>query len=59
MVDHLLGAISLRGGMELPREPVLLVSATARSRWILTVAGSLLRDAGCAEVFPLVIHQRP
>jgi ATP-dependent DNA helicase RecQ len=59
MVDHLLGAISLRGGMEIPREPVLLVSATARSRWILTVAGSLLRDAGCAEVFPLVIHQRP
>ncbi|RVT50906.1 RecQ family ATP-dependent DNA helicase [Rubrivivax albus] len=39
--------------------PLLLVDATLRSGWSITVAAALLRDAGAAEVLPLVLHQRP
>ncbi len=39
--------------------PVLLVDDTIRSRWTLTVAGSLLADAGATAVLPLAIHQLP
>lgn len=34
---------------------VLLIDDIADSRWTLTVAGALLRRAGCAAVFPLVL----
>ena len=59
MVDQLVGAISLRGDAQLPRGPVLLASVTVRSRWNITVAGALLREAGCTDVLPIVIHHRP
>jgi len=39
--------------------PVLLVDDTARSRWTLTVASSLLVEAGATAVLPLVLHQLP
>ncbi|MGH9419248.1 MAG: ATP-dependent DNA helicase RecG, partial [Thermoanaerobaculia bacterium] len=34
---------------------VLLIDDIADSRWTLTVAGALLKRAGCAAVFPLVL----
>ncbi len=37
--------------------PVLLVDDTIRTRWTVTVAGSLLADAGATQVLPLAIHQ--
>jgi ATP-dependent DNA helicase RecQ len=39
--------------------PVLLVDDRIRSRWTVTVAGSLLGGAGATSVLPLVIHQLP
>ena len=39
--------------------PVLLVDDTIRTRWTVTVAGSLLAEAGATAVLPLVIHQLP
>ncbi len=39
--------------------PVLLVDDRIRSRWTVTVAGSLLAGAGATSVLPLVIHQLP
>ena len=59
MVDHLVGAISLRPDAQLPAGPVFIASVTVRSRWNITVAGALLREAGCTDVLPIVIHQRP
>ncbi len=35
--------------------PVLLVDDLVDSRWTLTVAGALLRRAGCPAVFPLAL----
>ena len=35
--------------------PVLLVDDLVDSRWTLTVAGSLLRDAGAGPVFPFAL----
>jgi ATP-dependent DNA helicase RecQ len=39
--------------------PVLLVDDTIRTRWTVTVAGSLLAEAGASAVLPLVVHQLP
>ncbi len=39
--------------------PVLLVDDLIRSRWTMTVAGSLLAQAGASAVLPLAVHQRP
>jgi ATP-dependent DNA helicase RecQ len=39
--------------------PVLLVDDSYRSGWTMTVAAALLREAGAAEVMPLVVHQLP
>ncbi|WP_375426673.1 RecQ family ATP-dependent DNA helicase [uncultured Friedmanniella sp.] len=39
--------------------PVLLVDDRIRSRWTVTVAGSLLADAGATTVLPLALHQLP
>jgi ATP-dependent DNA helicase RecQ len=36
-------------------EPVLLVDDLVDSRWTFTVAGALLRRAGCPAVFPLAL----
>lgn len=40
-----------------PAGPVLLVAASTRSGWRLTVAGALLREAGASAVLPFVAHQ--
>ena len=39
--------------------PVLLVDDRIRSRWTLTVAASLLAEAGATTVLPLALHQLP
>jgi ATP-dependent DNA helicase RecQ len=39
--------------------PVLLVDDRIRSRWTVTVAGSLLAEAGATSVLPLALHQLP
>ena len=51
--------IKLREGVEIPRGPILLVDALYRTGWSLTVAASLLRQAGATSVLPLVVHQLP
>ena len=42
-----------RGSLE--RKPVLLVDDLVDSGWTLTVAGALLRQAGCPTVFPVAL----
>jgi ATP-dependent DNA helicase RecQ len=39
-----------------PTGPVLLVDASSRSGWTMTVAGVLLAEAGAGPVLPLVLH---
>lgn len=54
----LLARTSLVPGVTLSG-PVLLVDDRIRTRWTVTVAGSLLADAGADTVLPLVLHQLP
>ena len=58
-VAALLEALVLRPGAALPAGPLLLVDACYRSGWSVTVAASLLRQAGAAAVLPLALHQLP
>jgi ATP-dependent DNA helicase RecQ len=59
-VEALLGSLRLRPDAQLPQDgPVLLVDDTYRTGWTMTVAAALLRDAGVAEVMPLVVQQLP
>jgi len=46
-------------GLGVPRGPVLLVDDTYRTGWTMTVAASLLREAGATAVLPLVVQQLP
>jgi ATP-dependent DNA helicase RecQ len=54
----LLARTSLIPGVPL-QGPVLLVDDRIRTRWTVTVAGSLLADAGADQVLPLALHQLP
>ncbi len=54
----LLARTSLIPGVRL-QGPVLLVDDRIRTRWTVTVAGSLLADAGADQVLPLALHQLP
>ncbi|HEU4545028.1 MAG TPA: ATP-dependent DNA helicase RecQ, partial [Microlunatus sp.] len=54
----LLARTSLLPGVEL-QGPVLLVDDKIRTRWTVTVAGSLLAEAGASTVLPLALHQLP
>ncbi|HEY5978817.1 MAG TPA: DEAD/DEAH box helicase [Microlunatus sp.] len=54
----LLARTSLIPGVEL-QGPVLLVDDRIRTRWTVTVAGSLLAEAGASRVLPLALHQLP
>ena len=54
----LLARTSLVPGVTLSG-PVLLMDDRIRTRWTVTVAGSLLADAGADAVLPLVLHQLP
>ena len=56
-VAALLAGLAVTG--EVPGGPVLLVDDVARSTWTLTACASLLHDAGCGPVLPLVAHRRP
>ncbi|MBI6656629.1 RecQ family ATP-dependent DNA helicase [Pseudomonas carnis] len=46
---------SLRIDLRIPTGPVLLVDDIVNSRWTLTVAAWLLREAGCDEVWPVAL----
>ena len=50
------GAFAITGPV--PEGGVLLVDDSADSRWTLTVAGALLRQAGAGLVYPLVLLRR-
>jgi ATP-dependent DNA helicase RecQ len=58
-VATLLEALSVRPDVAVPAGPLLLVDARLRSGWTMTVAASLLREAGATAVLPLVLHQAP
>jgi ATP-dependent DNA helicase RecQ len=59
LVRHLDAAITLTDPATVPRGPVLLVGATMRTGWTITVAAARLRDAGATAVLPLVAHRLP
>ena len=50
--------IGLRGDIDLEGRSVLLLDDVVRTRWTMTLAGSLLRGAGASAVLPLAIQQR-
>jgi len=58
-VAALLEALSLQPKVALPAGPLLLIDAQYRSGWSMTVAASLLREAGAGAVLPLALHQLP
>ncbi|MBS1905535.1 MAG: ATP-dependent DNA helicase RecQ [Actinobacteria bacterium] len=45
-------------GLDVPAGPVLLVDDQADSRWTLTVAARVLREAGATDVLPFVLALR-
>jgi len=45
-------------GLDVPQGGVLLVDDQADSRWTLTIAARVLRDAGATEVLPFVLALR-
>lgn len=47
----------LTTGPDVPTGPVLLLDDTVRSGFSLTVASTLLREAGAGPVYPLVLHK--
>jgi ATP-dependent DNA helicase RecQ len=49
------GAFALPGGV--PVDPVLLVDDVHDSRWILTVVGAALREAGVGPIHPFALAQ--
>ena len=57
-VRELLARTALHPGTDLDG-PVLLVDDVIRTRWTVTVASSLLVEAGASAVLPLAVHQLP
>jgi ATP-dependent DNA helicase RecQ len=55
----LLASLRRRPGAALPPGPVLLVDDTYRTGWTMTVAATLLLEAGATSVLPLVVHRLP
>jgi len=53
--QNVVGAFELSGAV--PDGPAYLIDDTVDSRWTLTVAAALLREAGAGPVFPLVLAQ--
>ena len=58
-VQHLEKAIRLQKPANLPSGPVLLCATTAGTSWTLTLAATLLAEAGVKSVMALVLHRRP
>jgi ATP-dependent DNA helicase RecQ len=58
---HWREALSLPPGGDAPlvRRVVLLVVDATSSLWPVTLAASMLREAGASAVLPLVLHRRP
>ena len=54
----LLARTSVRYGVSFDG-PVLLVDDTVRTRWTVTVASTLLAEAGASQVMPLAVHLLP
>ncbi len=54
----LLARTSVRYGVSFDG-PVLLVDDTVRTRWTITVASTLLAEAGASHVMPLAVHLLP
>jgi ATP-dependent DNA helicase RecQ len=59
IVEHLDTAISWDESVELPGGPVLVCSATTRTRWTAAVTARLLDERGRGPVLPLALHLRP
>jgi ATP-dependent DNA helicase RecQ len=57
VVEHLQSVMQLAPGAALPAGPVLLVACEVRSRWSASLAASLLREHGAAQVLLLGLHQ--
>ena len=60
MANSIQQARNVEGSLEIVPDslmpgPVLLVDDLVDSRWTLTVAASLLRNAGCSQVFPYAL----
>jgi len=52
-------AIRINPGVRLPPGPALLCSTTARSCWTITVAATLLAEAGSPDTLALILHRKP
>ena len=52
-------SLRLTGGGAVPPGPILLVDDVYTSGWTMTVAATMLAEAGAAAVYPLVLHRRP
>ena len=59
LVQHLQDAIVCTAPDQVPAGPVLLIDATMRTGWRLTVAAAVLREAGATAVLPMVAHRLP
>lgn len=57
-VEHLQSSLAVNGDAGLPTGSVLLVDDVVASRWTITVAAVLLREAGAVAVHALVGHHR-
>lgn len=51
------GAMAVDSSLVFPKGPVLLVDDMVASRWTLTVAGWLLKQAGVEDVYPMALAQ--
>ena len=59
-VEQLFASLTVRQGVKIPSTgPLLLIDDTYRSGWTMTVASTLLKEAGAKAVMPLVVHQLP
>jgi ATP-dependent DNA helicase RecQ len=49
--------LGMRAGVVVPSGPLLLIDDLVDSRWTLTVAGALLREAGSGPVLPFALAE--
>lgn len=52
-------SVVVQDASAVPSGPVLLVAASMRTGWAITVVAAMLREAGATAVLPLVVHQLP
>jgi ATP-dependent DNA helicase RecQ len=56
-LENARATLGIRAGVAVPPGPVLLIDDLVDSRWMLTVAGSLLREHGSGPVHPFVLAE--